>query len=290
MNAFENCRRMSGIFLILLATLIGGEMAWATKKAAEMVVPYWTGKFPVLVTAHRGFSGDAPENTLAAFKKAMEVGSDMMELDVRFSKDGQIVVMHDDTLDRTTNGRGKVSDYTLKELKQFDAGSWFAPQFSGEHIPTLVEVLELAKGKILVNIEIKDESLGRYKITDLADRALQEVTKAGMEDRVIYVSFYPVALERIQERDSRLWVGLLYHRPWNSLHEVTGGRSFPVLGLRNSYLTKGKIDKIHQQGMKVNVYTVNSEEEMEPFIHWGVDGMITNHPDRLIKILQKKFK
>jgi len=281
---------MSGIFLILLVTLIGGEMACATKKAAEMAVPYWTGKFPVLVTAHRGFSGDAPENTLAAFKKAMEVGSDMMELDVRFSKDGQIVVMHDDTLDRTTNGRGKVSDYTLKELKQFDAGSWFAPQFSGEHIPTLVEVLELAKGKIRVNIEIKDESLGRYKITDLADRALQEVKKAGMEDQVIYVSFYPVALERIQERDSRLWVGLLYHRPWNSLHEVTGGKSFPVLGLRNSYLTKGKIDKIHQQGMKVNVYTVNSEEEMEQFIRWGVDGIITNHPDRLIKILQKKFK
>jgi glycerophosphoryl diester phosphodiesterase len=281
---------MSGVFLILLVTLIGGEMTCATKKAAEMAVPYWTGKFPVLVTAHRGFSGDAPENTLAAFKKAMEVGSDMMELDVRFSKDGQIVVMHDDTLDRTANGRGKVSDYTLKELKQFDAGSWFAPQFSGEHIPTLVEVLELAKGKIRVNIEIKDESLGRYKITDLADRALQEVKKAGMEDQVIYVSFYPVALERIQERDSRLWVGLLYHRPWNSLHEVTGGRSFPVLGLRNSYLTKGKIDKIHQQGMKVNVYTVNSEEEMEQFIRWGVDGIITNHPDRLIKILQKKFK
>ena len=265
-------------------------MTCATKKAAEMAVPYWTGKFPVLVTAHRGFSGDAPENTLAAFKKAMEVGSDMIELDVRFSKDGQIVVMHDDTLDRTANGRGKVSDYTLKELKQFDAGSWFAPQFSGEHIPTLVEVLELAKGKIRVNIEIKDESLGRYKITDLADRALQEVKKAGMEDQVIYVSFYPVALERIQERDSRLWVGLLYHRPWNSLHEVTGGKSFPVLGLRNSYLTKGKIDKIHQQGMKVNVYTVNSEEEMEQFIRWGVDGIITNHPDRLIKILQKKFK
>ena len=142
-----------------------------------MIVPYWTGKFPVLVIAHRGFSGAAPENTLAAFKKAMEVDSDMMELDVRFSKDGQVVVMHDDTLDRTTNGRGKVSDYTLKELKQFDAGSWFAPQFAGEQIPTLVEVLEFAKGRIPVNFEIKDESPSRYKITDLADRALQEVKK-----------------------------------------------------------------------------------------------------------------
>jgi glycerophosphoryl diester phosphodiesterase len=290
MNSFQNLRSYSRILLVILATWIGGEMAWATKKAVEVAVPYWTGKFPVLVIAHRGFSGGAPENTLAAFKKAIEVGSDMIELDIRFSKDGQVVVLHDDTLDRTTNGRGKVADYSLKELKQFDAGSWFAPQFSGEQIPTLKEVLELAKGRTLVNIEVKDESLGQYKITDLADRALQEVKKAGMEDQVIFVSFYPPALEQIKERDSRIRVGLLYHRPWNSLHEVTGGRPFPVLGLRNSYLTKGKIAKIRQQGMKVNVYTVNSEEEMEQFIRWGVDGIITNYPDQLIKILQKRFK
>lgn len=134
------------------------------------------------------------------------------------------------------------------------------------------------------------ESLGRYKITDLADRALQEVKKAGMEDQVIYVSFYPVALERIKERDRRIWVALLYHRDWNSLREVTGGKAFSVVNLRHSFLTKEKIGRIHEESMKVNTYTVNSEEEMEQFIRWGVDGIITNHPDRLIKILQKKFK
>jgi glycerophosphoryl diester phosphodiesterase len=255
----------------------------------KMKVPYWTGKFPVLVIAHRGFSGAAPENTLASFKKAMEAGSDMMELDVRFSKDGQVVVMHDDTLDRTTNGRGKVADYTLKELKQFDAGSWFAPQFAGEQIPTLIEVLKLAKGKIPVNIEIKDESPSKYKITDLADRALQEVTKAGMLGQVIFSSFYPSSLERIKERDPRIWVALLYHRDWNSLGEVTGGSAFSVVNLRHSFLTQEKIGRIHQESMKVNTYTVNSEEEMEPFIRWGVDGIITNHPDKLIRILKKKF-
>lgn len=111
-----------------------------------------------------------------------------------------------------------------------------------------------------------------------------------MEERGLFVSFYPAALERIKERDSRLWVALLYHKPWNSLPEVTGGRPFSVLGLRNSYLTKGKIDKIHQERIKVNVYTVNSEAEMAQFVGWGIDGIITNHPDRLIKILQKKFK
>jgi glycerophosphoryl diester phosphodiesterase len=264
-------------------------MAQAARKPAEMIVPYWAGKFPVLVTAHRGFSGEAPENTLPAFKKAIEVGSDMIELDVRFSKDGKIVVIHDDTLDRTTNGRGKVSDYTLKELKELDAGSWFAPQFSGEQIPTLKEVLELAKGKIPMNIEIKDDSPGQYKITDLADRALQEVKKAGMVGEVIFSSFYPSSLQRIKERDPRIWVALLYHREWNSLREVTGGRVFSVLNLRHSFLTREKIRRIHQEGMKVNTYTVNSEEEMEQFIGWGIDGIITNHPDKLIQILKKKF-
>lgn len=164
--------KLAGIFFIFLGIWIGGEMACVKKKGVEMAFPYWTGKFPIMVIAHRGFSGQAPENTLASFQKAVELGSDMIELDVRFSKDGQVVVIHDDTIDRTTNGRGKVADYTLKELKQFDAGSWFAPQFSGERIPTLKEVLELVKGKVLVNIEIKDESPGQYKITDLAERGL----------------------------------------------------------------------------------------------------------------------
>jgi len=274
---------------MVFATWIGGGMAQAAGKTAEMIVPYWAGKFPVLVIAHRGYSGAAPENTLAAFRKAMEAGSDMMELDVRFSKDAQMVVIHDDTLDRTTNGRGKVSDYTLKELKQLDAGSWFAPQISSEQIPTLKEVLELAKGKIPVNIEIKDDSPGQYKITDLADRALQEVKKAGMAGGVIFSSFYPSSLQRIKERDPRMWVALLYHRDWQSLGEVTGGRAFSVVNLRHSFLTREKIRRIHQEGMKVNTYTVNSEEEMEKFIGWGIDGIITNHPDKLIQILKKKF-
>jgi glycerophosphoryl diester phosphodiesterase len=290
MNSFKNHRRWGGIIFLLLAIWMGGEMACATKKPVEMVVPYWTGKLPVMVIAHRGFSGQAPENTLASFKKAIESGSDMIELDVRLSKDGQVVVVHDNTIDKTTNGRGKVADYTLKELKQFDAGSWFAPQFSGEQIPTLKEVLESAKGRILVNIEIKNESLGQYAVTDLADRALREVKKAEMADRVIFSSFYPSALARIKERDPRIWVALLYNRSWNYLPEITRGNPFSILNLRNSYLTKDKIAKIHREGMRVNVYTVNSEEEMEQFVGWGIDGIITNHPDRLIKILQKKFK
>ena len=263
-------------------------MGCALKRVEEKKVPYWKGRFPVLVVAHRGFSGAAPENTLAAFREAIKVGSDMIELDIQLSKDGKIVVIHDETLERTTDGQGKVADLTFREIRKLDAGSWFGPQFSGEKIPTLQEVLELAKGKVLVNIEIKSPSHGQYPITELAGQGLEAVKKAGLLNRVIFSSFNPASLEWVQNKEPRAWVAFLYHRDWDSLAEVTKGENWQVLNLRNSFLTREKIEKIHREGIKINVYTVNSEEELEQFVKWGADGLITNHPDRLIRILQKK--
>jgi glycerophosphoryl diester phosphodiesterase len=272
--------------LILLGILIGGEMGCATKK--ELVLLPWKGKFPVMVIAHRGFSGHAPENTLISFKKAIELGSDMIELDIHLSKDREVVVIHDDTLDRTTDGRGKVVDFTVKELKKLDAGSRFGSQYAGERIPTLKEVLELSKGKIPVNIEIKNPKNGKYPVTELAEKSLKEVKEAGMLNQVNFFSFNPIALGRIKEKAPKAWVTLLYHESWNFIREITRGEAFPVLGLRHIYLTKEKISKIRHEGMKVFVYTVDSPEEMEKFITWGVNGIITNYPDRLIKILQER--
>ena len=257
-------------------------------KRIKKMVPDWKGNFPVMVIAHRGFSGAAPENTLASFKKAIEIGSDMIEMDVQFSQDRKIMVRHDETLERTTNGRGRVVDYTLKELKNLDAGSWFGTHFSGEKIPTLKEVLELAKGRVLVNAEIKSPTHGKYAITELTDQALKEVKKAGMINRVIFSSFNPAALEWLK-KDKSAGVALLYHGPWNFLSEVTGGRDYSILNLRHNYLTKRKVAKIHQEGCKVNVYTVNSRQELDRLVRWKVDGIITNYPDRLIQILQKKL-
>lgn len=262
-------------------------MGYTAQKPFEKIVPYWEGRFPTRVIAHRGFSGEFPENTRIAFQKAIEVGSDMIELDIRFSKDGRLVVMHDATLERTTNGEGKVADYTLKELKELDAGSKFSPRFAGEKVPTLQEILELAKDRVPVNIEMKNQDPGRLPIEELAARALGEVKKAGMERQVIFSSFYPSALERIRELDPRLWVAFLYHRHWNSISEASAGRSFSVLNLRSQFLTKSKIAKIREAGIRINVYTVNAEDELEQFVRWGVDGIITNHPDKLIRILRK---
>lgn len=263
-------------------------MGCAAKKVEVAKFPYSTGKFSILVVAHRGFSGAAPENTLIAFQKAIEIGSDMIELDVHLARDGELVVIHDETLERTTNGKGMVADHTLNELKKLDAGSSFGPQFAGEIIPTLKEVLELAKGRALVNVEIKNPTHKRYSITELAEKTLAEVQKAGMIDKVIFSSFNPASLEWIEGKEPRAWTAFLFHRPWNSLRDIPGSKEYSVLNLRNIHLTREKVAEIKKAGKKINVYTVNPEEEINQFVDWGVDGIITNHPDRLLKILQKK--
>jgi len=276
-------------FIVLILCGIGCEViGWSDERKEEMNVPYRTSNYPLMVIAHRGFSGSAPENTLIAFLKALEIGSDMVELDVQLSKDREVMVFHDDTLERTTNGWGRVVDYTLTDLKTLDAGSRLAAQFAGERIPTLREVLDLVRGRCLVNIEIKHPNHGLYPITDLVDRALLEVKNVGMLDEVIFSSFNPSALDWIKKNEPLVRVAVLFHHSWRSLTEVTGGKDYKVLNLRKDYLTEEKIAQIHHQGLKVNVYTLNSDEELEQFVRWQVDGIITNHPDRLIRILKKK--
>lgn len=273
--------------LVILLLFCGGFMSCAAKNVAIAKFPYWTGKFPIMVIAHRGFSGAAPENTSAAFQKGIEIGSDMIELDVHLSRDGEIVVIHDETLERTTNGKGMVADHTLQALKNLDAGSSFGPAFVGEKIPTLKEVLNLAKGRVLVNIEIKNPTHQRYSITELAQKTLREVEKAGMIDKVIFSSFNPASLEWIEKKEPGALTAFLFHRPWNSLRDIPGSQNYSVLNLRDLHLTREKVAEIRRAGKKINVYTVNPEEEIRKFAEWGVDGIITNHPDRLIKVLQK---
>jgi len=265
-------------------------MVCATEKSGNLTVSSWVGKFPVVVISHWGFSGSAPENTLAAFRKAIEIGSDMIELDVHLSKDGEVVTIHDDTLERTTNGMGKVAHYTLRELRELDAGSWFGTQFSGEKIPTLRDALELTRGHVFLNIELKRGDHGQYTMLDLADRALEEVGKAGMLDQVLFSSFDPFGLERIKEKNSRIPVALVFNTAWSSPQEVTGGGHFSILNCRKSVLTEANLSKAHQEGIKINVYTLNTEEEIERYLTMGVDGIITDYPDRLIRILQKRYR
>lgn len=246
---------------------------------------YWRGKYPVLVIAHRGFSGQAPENTMAAFKMAVEAGAEMIELDVHLTSDSKVVVIHDDFLERTTNGSGRVADYTFHELEEFDSGSWFSKEFRGEKIPSLCQVLSFSKGRILINIEIKKGFLGKYSMNDLADRVLEEVESRSMLDEVLFSSFEPAALRRIREKSKDARIALLLKKPWKDSGEALSG-NYSILNCAKDSLTEEGIVSAKQSGFRLNVWTVNETQDMDWFIKMNVDGIITNYPDRLIKRLE----
>ena len=244
------------------------------------------GDHPLVVTAHRGFSGRAPENTLAAFRAAIAAGCDMIELDVHLSRDGQVVVIHDDTLERTTNGRGNVADRTLAALQRLDAGAWFDPAFAGERIPTLAETLDLARGRIGLNIELKRGKNLPYTLEELAERTLTVVRQAGMTAGALFSSFTPAAIDRIRTLAPDLPVALIVDRHWATPAEADGGAGYPALNCRTSVLSGENIRRAHAAGVRIHVWTVNTPRQMARFIALGVDGIITNHPDRLLALLQ----
>lgn len=261
-------------------------MACAHVNSAPEAGDALRGRYPVIVTAHRGFSGKAPENTLAAFRGAIDAGCDMIELDVHLTRDSEVVVIHDDTLERTTSGRGTVAGKTFAELRGLDAGAWFHPRFSGERIPVLAEVLALARDRILVNIELKRGENLPYSMEELADRTLRVVEMAGMADQVLFSSFDPAAVDRIRERNPLLPIALIVEKPWMKPEEAGGGKIYPILNCRTTMLNEENIRRAHAGGIRVHVWTVNTQEAMARFIALGVDGIITNHPDRLIALLQ----
>jgi glycerophosphoryl diester phosphodiesterase len=242
----------------------------------------------VRVIAHRGFSGVAPENTLAAFQKAIEVNADMFELDVLLSRDGRVVVIHDDTVERTTDGVGSVSALTLAELRALDAGSWFSAEFAGERIPTLEETLELAKDRILVNIEIKTEAVTDQASGGIVDKTLAIVRRADMMDQVVISSFDPRALAHTRKLDPSVKTASLYNAELQEdmapeqVMEAVGSNGF---NLSRRQVDAGIVEACHRLDRPVAVYTVNEIDEMKAMLELGVDAIFTDHPDRLIEVL-----
>jgi glycerophosphoryl diester phosphodiesterase len=245
-------------------------------------------KHKVMVIAHRGFSGIAPENTLTAFKKAIEIGADMIELDVMLSKDGELVVIHDKTVNRTTNGKGKVSDFTLGELKKLDAGTWFKKHFKDEKIPSLEEVLDLAKNKILLNIEIKKDAYNpEKKKGGVEEKTVLLLEKYNMNSQVIVSSFNPHIVKRIKEFEPEISTAFLYrYRINKGLIKIVHNLNVDALNPGKRFFTKKASAEVHQSDLKINIYTINQKREMAKFIKMGVDGIITNYPDRLFEVLE----
>lgn len=236
------------------------------------------------VIAHRGFSGRAPENTLVAVREAIAIGAHMAEIDVTLSADEHIVVIHDETLDRTTNGRGLVSDFTLAALKKLDAGSWFSPQFAGEPIPTLDEILGETHGRILLNVEIKSEAVDR----GVTAKVVAAIRARGMVDEIVVSSFSPTALEQMREVAPEIRTAVLYNiklqRGMDPI-DIVSGVGASGFNIRRNRLSKKMLRRCHAHEIPVAIYTVDKPRRMRKFIAKGVDAIFTNHPDRMLEIV-----
>lgn len=237
-----------------------------------------------LIIAHRGGSLEAPENTLAAFRHAIDVGAKFVELDVHLSKDGEVVVIHDEVLGRTTTGSGPVGAHTFAELRQLDAGSHFGPQFVGEKIPSLREVLELcSEADVGVFIELKSPYL--YPgIVDKVAALLGEMWIRGA-DNIWCKSFDHNAVRQLRALDPLVPLGYLYTRAQTQFVDADDTVQFHCPYFRTAIDNPDQVALAHRMGKFVSVYTVNEEEDLHRLADIGVDGLVTDRPSALLPVL-----
>jgi glycerophosphoryl diester phosphodiesterase len=242
----------------------------------------------MLLAAHRGSSGTAPENTIAAFREAADAGADLIELDVRLTRDRHPVVMHDRTLRRTTGSWGTIERTSLPALRRLDAGAWFSPRFTGERIPTLKEVLETLPGDIGLNLEMKTDG-DRLSRLAFARRLLDTIRGHRTGRLLIVSSFDHRILGHLRRLDSRLTLGVLAH-PVRDL-----ARTPSALAARygaawyfcsRSMLRRRRIENAHAHGLRIGVYTVNRSEHLAQLQRYGVDLVFTNYPAALRAALE----
>jgi glycerophosphoryl diester phosphodiesterase len=232
-----------------------------------------------LIVAHRGSSGRAPENTLAAFDRAIEDEADAIELDVRLSKDREIVVCHDASVDRCSDGSGKLSALTLRELKQFSAGAWYGRRFTGEKIPTLAEVYERYGERIAINVELK---AGRFdRDPALVDRCCALIDSFHLRDSILITSFHHSLIALLKRHRPDIPAGLLLHPAHILRRSVRAfaeryGIDYLVIG--GGSLRKAFIEDAHGYHVKIGEYTVNTERRLQRGLRYNLDAVITDHP------------
>lgn len=237
---------------------------------------------PVFI-AHRGYSSRFPENTLAAFRGAVDAGAQMIELDVTLSKDRHLIVIHDTTVDRTTDGSGTVGTLTLAQLARLDAGSWFDPRFKGERLPTLGQVLDAVKGRVMVNIEIKPEAFEPDGPPDSIERqVLALVREKAMGDDVLVSSFDWRVLENLHRLDPGIALGLLSETPADATLGEWHQR-IKAFSWHPDYriLTRDQVDTVHGWGARIFPYAVAGRIDTRGMLALGVDGLIVDDPSQM---------
>ncbi|MBQ3667667.1 MAG: glycerophosphodiester phosphodiesterase [Clostridia bacterium] len=240
----------------------------------------------VMIQAHRGASAYAPENTLPAFKLAVEMGADGIECDIHLSKDGRFIVCHDETVDRTSDGTGSIPSMTLEEIKKLDFGKKTDACFSGTQAPTLEEMLDVVKVMKVINIEIK-----RFEHEMGLDASLNMfydiVVSYGILEKTIVSSFDKIALKRLKELHPDVYTCLLYSSlksPASTAQKIGCSAIHPHF----SYLTKATVNSAHKRGLKVNCWTVDDPGDIRRMIKIGCDGIISNKPDVALNIRDGK--
>lgn len=281
--------------LILLCTSMYAYSPWIRTKVKEILDP----ADKVYTIAHRGASGYAPENTIPAFELAINMDTDYIELDIQLTKDRVPVVIHDETINRTTNGTGYVKNFTLEELSKLDAGSWFNEQYpmfardkyDGLRIPTLEEVFERFGKEVDYMIEIKDPALNPNIETILNE----QIEKYKLSDHVSIHSFSEASLRRLHSINPEI---PLYQIVWYNI---------PVYKIPESYINRVKtyavgispnfqrinssyVAQVKNSGLKIFPYTVNYQVNMDKAVVWGVDGVHTNFPDRFNEVIKNNKK
>jgi glycerophosphoryl diester phosphodiesterase len=237
-----------------------------------------------LILCHRGAKNYAPENTMAAFKTALELGADGFELDTQLTSDSHVVVFHDKTVDRTTNGHGKLSKLTLADIRKLEAGSSFSEKFRGEKIPTLDEVFETFSKRAVINVELKNFST---PFDTLAEKVCDAVRRHGMQKNVLFSSFLPWNLKKAARILPDVPRGLITIKGrWG-----VWGRSFgfnfgdyDALHPNLDDVTAQQVQRVHKLKRKINVWVVNNEDDLRRMFIWGVDGILTDDPQLALRV------
>lgn len=293
---FLNCSKPADMLKTLIY-LFAAAVIMASWMAKPFIISYFTGVPPeeelerkdFIVVGHRGAAGHAPENTMASFRKALELGADWIELDVHLSKDGHLIVMHDATVDRTTNGSGAIAGFTYAELRQLDAGSWYSEDFAGEKVPVLAEVIRTVSGQARLLIELKWPEQGLYD--RLGERVAQEVRKYGAESWCVIQSFesaylkeaaatgYSIPLQKLLVAKTSLLFMPMYQDNRFHMGNLPIGKEISSVNYFHKALTAGIVEDHHEAGKLVIPYTLNTREAMVKVLGMGVDGIITDYPD-----------
>lgn len=245
--------------------------------------------FPVPVLfAHRGASAHAPENTLPAFELALLQGADGVELDVKLTADGHVIVMHDTTVDRTTDGHGRVRDLTLADFRKLDAGSYYAETFRGTKVPTLDDVFEAIGQECVINVELTNYTTPH---DSLVDKVCELVKRHSLQNRILFSSFFGFNLKRAAQLLPEVPRGLLALDGWKGAWARSFGFMFGEYQALHPHITDAnapQVSRVHQLKRRIHVWTANTAEEVTRLKNWGVDGIFTDDPQAAVRALGRE--